>query len=97
MYSPDFAQWKWDVLPGRTRQNDDASGRICLQLFGVELIAQTDVENAGDYCIDTILGVSVWHQLNAVRYSDPDRVGNAAKGFQWMSSGRTDLKTSWPG
>ena len=28
------------------RQNDDASGRICLQLFRIELIAQADMENA---------------------------------------------------
>lgn len=27
-------------------QNHDASGRICFRRFGVELIAETDVENA---------------------------------------------------
>jgi hypothetical protein len=37
------------------RQGDDASGRICLQLFRIELVSQTDVENAGDYRIDAIL------------------------------------------
>jgi CheY-like chemotaxis protein len=95
-------------------QNDDGAGWIRLQLIGVELITQADVENAGDNGINSILWVPVWHQLNAVGYSDPDRVGaglrgltdndcqanrggNAAKSFQSMSSGRTDLKTAWPG
>jgi len=42
--------------------------------------SQTDVENAGDYRIDTILRVSVGHQLNAIGHSDPDRVGPASEG-----------------
>src|ERR1700676_3308034 len=62
------------------RQNDDA-GRIRLQLFRIELIAQTDVENARDYRIDTILRVSVWHQLNAVGHSDPDGVRAGLRGL----------------
>jgi hypothetical protein len=37
------------------RQNDDASGRICLQLFRIELLAQADVENTRDYYIDPVL------------------------------------------
>ena len=64
-----------------TRQNDDASGRICLQLFRIELLAQADVENARDYCINTVLRVSVWHQLNAMGYSDPDCVGACFRGL----------------
>src|SRR5208283_3209958 len=63
------------------RLNDDASGRICLQLFHIELIAQTDVENARDYCIDAVLRVSVWHQLNAMGHSDPNRVGSSFRGL----------------
>jgi hypothetical protein len=56
-------------------QHDDAAGWKRLQLIGVELAAETDVENAGDHCIDTILRVSVRHQLYAVGHSDPDRIG----------------------
>jgi hypothetical protein len=63
------------------RQNDDASGRICLQLFRIELLAQADVENTRDYCIDSVLRVSVWHQLNAMGHSDPDRVGSSLRGL----------------
>jgi hypothetical protein len=51
------------------RQNDDASRRICLQLFRIELLAQADVENTRDYCIDSVLRVSVWHQLNAMGHA----------------------------
>ena len=63
------------------RQNDDASGRICLQLFRIELLAQADVENARDYCVDSVLWVSVRHQLNAMGHSDPDRVGSGLRGL----------------
>jgi hypothetical protein len=70
------------VEMGRSaRQNDDASGRICLQLFRIELLAQADVENARDYCIDTVFRVLVWHQLNAMGHSDPDRVGSGLGGL----------------
>jgi len=62
-------------------QNDDASGRVRLQCGSVELIAQADVENTRDYCIDSVLRVSVGHQLNAVGYSDPDRVGSGLRGL----------------
>ena len=36
MYSPDFAQWKCEVLPG----SDDAAGRIGLYLITIESIAR---------------------------------------------------------
>src|SRR2546430_14043969 len=36
-------------------QNDDATGRIRLHLVTVELIAQADVENAGDDRVDSVL------------------------------------------
>jgi hypothetical protein len=61
-------------------QHDGAAGWIRLQLIGVELAAETDVENAGDHCIDTILRVSVSHQLYAVGHSAPDRTGPASEG-----------------
>src|ERR1700728_156363 len=63
------------------RQNDDASWRICLQLFRIELLAQADVENARDYCIDTVFRVPVRHQLNAMGHSNPDGVGSGLQGL----------------
>jgi hypothetical protein len=42
-YSPDFAQWKWDVSPGRTITLPGGYATT----FAVELLAQADVENAG--------------------------------------------------
>jgi hypothetical protein len=45
------------------RQNDDAAGRIGLKLLGIEPIAEADVENTGDHCVDAILGVFVRHEL----------------------------------
>ena len=56
-------------------QNDNATGRIRLHLIAVELIAQADVENAGHDCVDSVLRVSVRHQLYAGRPFDPDHVG----------------------
>jgi hypothetical protein len=63
------------------RQNDNATGRIRLKFSGVELITQADVENAGHNCVNPILRVSVWHDLHAVGYSDPDRVGASLSGL----------------
>ena len=56
------------------RQNDNASGRIRLEFIGIELITQTDIENAGDNCVDPIFRVSVWHDLHEVGHANPDRV-----------------------
>src|SRR5262245_54128960 len=47
------------------RQNNDATGRISLDLITVELIAQADVEDTGHDGIDSVLGVSVRHELHA--------------------------------
>ena len=58
-YSPDFAQWKWDVLPGRT------AGWIRFDLVAVELIPQADVEDARHDGVDSVLGVFVRHELHA--------------------------------
>jgi len=90
-------------------QNDDATGRISLHLIAVELVAETDVENARQDRVDTILRVPVRHEFHAGRHFDPYRVrarrrglrrtegGNAGNGFQSISSGRIDLKTVCPG
>jgi hypothetical protein len=40
-------------------QNNDATGRIRLDLIAVELIAEADVEDTGLDGVDSILGVSV--------------------------------------
>ena len=56
-------------------------GGYASSFSGVELIAQADVENARNNCVDTILRVPVWHQLNAMGYSDPDRVGSGLRGL----------------
>ena len=56
-------------------ENDHAAGRICFQLIRVELIAESDVENAGDHSVDAILGMPVRHQLYAVGNFDSDDVG----------------------
>jgi hypothetical protein len=61
-------------------QNDDATGRIRLEFIGVEPIAHTKAENAGDHCVHAILRVAMWHQLYAVGRFDPDGVGPASDG-----------------
>jgi len=62
-------------------QNDNATGRIRLEFIGVELITKADVENAGHYCVNPILRVSVWHEFHAAEYSDPNRVGPSLRGL----------------
>ena len=49
--------------------------RIGLQLVGVELSTQADVEDAGNDSVDAILRVRVRHQFHAARYFDSDHVG----------------------
>jgi hypothetical protein len=45
-----------------------------LQLTRVEFIAQSDIKEAGNHSIDSILWVLVRHQLRAVGRFDPDCV-----------------------
>jgi len=42
----------------KTGQQEDATGRIRLQLIGVELIAQAYVENAGYNCVAGLRGLT---------------------------------------
>jgi hypothetical protein len=56
------------------RENDHGAGRIGLQLARVELISKADIKYAGNYRVDAILGVLVWHELGAVGRSDSDGV-----------------------
>jgi hypothetical protein len=64
-------------------ENDYGAGRIGVQLLSVKLIADANVEDAGNNCVDPILGVSVRHQLHTARYLDPDRVGS---GLRWLTN-----------
>src|ERR1700730_1951583 len=61
-------------VPGIAGQNDDAAGRIGLHLVAVELLAETDIENARYDRVDAVLGMSVRHQLHAAGRLDPDDV-----------------------
>jgi hypothetical protein len=54
-------------------QNDNATRRVRSQFLAVELIAEADVENAGDDCVDS--EVSMWQQLHAGGHFDADRLG----------------------
>ena len=83
------ARYLGDVLTGLcpvevgriAGQNDHATGRICLHLFAVELIAETDVENTKNNGVNSVLRVSVWHELHAGGHFDPDRVGAGLRGL----------------
>jgi hypothetical protein len=59
---------------GAAGQNDDGARWIWLQLFTVEVLARTDVEDAGDDRVDAILRVPVGHQLDTGGNLDPDYV-----------------------
>ena len=61
-------------------QNDHRAGRVCHELLDVELVAQADVEDPGDYRINAIFGVEVRHQFHAMGHFDPDRVGSLLRG-----------------
>ena len=54
---------------------DYATGWIRSNLIAFEPIAQSDVENARHNCVDSVLRVSMWHQLHARGNLDPDHVG----------------------
>ena len=45
------------------RKNDNRSGRIGFQLTRVEFITESDIKDAGNHGIDSILRVLVRHQL----------------------------------
>jgi hypothetical protein len=61
-YSPDFAQWKWDVLPGRTMT---LPGGYALTLSPSNSSPQADVEDARHDGVDSVLRVFVRHELHA--------------------------------
>src|SRR5882762_11515070 len=57
-----------------SRQHDDASRRIGLQLIGIEPIAEADVEHSRHYRVHAILWVAMRHELHAVGNPDPNCV-----------------------
>jgi hypothetical protein len=63
------------------RENDYGAGRIGFQLTRVEFITQSDIKDAGNHGIDSILRVPVRHPLLAVWRFDPDRVGAGLRGL----------------
>ena len=46
---------------------DDATGRIRLHLVAIEPVTEADIEHTGHDRVDSVLRVSVWHQLHAGR------------------------------
>ncbi len=56
------------------RQDDHSAGRIRLQLICIELIAQANIEDAGNDRVYPVLRVLVWHQLHTARHLDPGHV-----------------------
>jgi hypothetical protein len=61
------------------RENDHGAGRVGFQLTRVEFIAQSDIKDAGNHGVNTILWVHVRHQLLAVGHSNPDCEGRAPR------------------
>src|SRR6516164_1807775 len=73
-------------------QNDHAAGRICLQLVGIELIAEADVENTRNNCVDSILRMFVWHELYPRGHFDSDYVG---AGLCWVADNDGKARRRW--
>src|SRR3984885_12729060 len=81
------------------RENDHSTGRIGFQLTRVELIAQSDIKDAGNNGIDTILWAPVRHQLLAVGHFDPDCVRAGLRGLahdDGQPDGRWERRERFP-
>jgi hypothetical protein len=63
------------------RENDYGARRIGFQLTRVEFITESDIKDAGNHGIDSILRVLVRHQLLAVGRFDPDCVRAGLRGL----------------
>jgi hypothetical protein len=68
-------------MRGAAGQDDDGTGRVCLELAVVELFAHPDIEDTGDDRVDAILRVPVRHQLDARGHLHPDHVGAGRGGL----------------
>jgi hypothetical protein len=81
------------------RQNDHGAGRIGFQLTRVEFIAQSDIKDAGNHGIDSILRVPMWHQFRAKGYFDPDCVRAGLRGLthdDGQPDGRRERRERFP-
>src|SRR5277367_5861377 len=81
------------------RKNDHGAGRIGFQLTRVEFITQSDIKDAGNHGIDSILRVLVRHQLLAVGNFDSDGVGAGLRGLTHgdrQPDGRWERREGFP-
>ena len=81
------------------RENDYGAGRIGFQLTRVEFITQSDIKDAGNHGIDSILWVLVRHQLLAVGRFDPDCVRVGLRGLthdDGQPDGRWERRERFP-
>src|SRR6202051_4253905 len=62
-------------------ENDHGAWRIGFELTRVEFITQSNIKDAGNHGIDSILWVLVRHQLLSVRRFDPDCVRAGLRGL----------------
>src|ERR1700689_246063 len=80
-------------------ENDYGAGRIGFELTRVEFITQSDIKDAGNHGIDSILWVLVRHQLLAVGRFDPDRVRAGLRGLthhDGQPDGRRERRERFP-
>src|ERR1700730_12077991 len=80
-----------------SRQNEDAAGRIGLQLMGIEPIAEADVEHSRHYCVHAILRVAVWHEFHAAGDPDPDCVRTGLRGMTHDDRQADRWRKRWEG
>ena len=81
------------------RENDHGAGRIGFQFTGVEFITQSDIKDAGNHGVDSILWVLVRHQLLAVGRFDPDCVRAGLRGLthdDGQPDGRWERRERFP-
>jgi hypothetical protein len=72
-YSPDFAQWKCHVSPGKTTT---LPGGYALSFSVSNRSPQTDVKATRKDSVDTVLRVPMQHEFHTRRQLDPDRVSS---------------------
>jgi hypothetical protein len=81
------------------RENDHGAGWIRLQLTCVEFVTQSDIKDAGNHGINSILWVLVRHQLRAVGRFDPDCVRAGLRGLthdDGQPDGRWERRERFP-
>ena len=71
MYSPDFAQWKCGVLPGRTIT---LPGGYAFNLSASKFFAEPDIKHSGNDGVDPILRMHMRHQFYSAGYFYPNDI-----------------------